>query len=219
MRVGVRARTILYASDTDGRQRAFQPGEVVYVGKQIAKRWIAERRADALPPPPGVDDMAFSCGVMVSEEGMASVASVQHALAGVYPELKVAGAQTLNFSKTLLLSKDVYPRPAIVGLGFKLLDTWQAVVPLLSYETLACDVGTGSEREKTKQVVRDLRVPLYDTRFIFMRRCSTTLALLATWQVEMSDGGNAHLAFLRAVYQVKPALCAGPTTWLQTGDG
>lgn len=215
MKVGIRARTILYATDTDGGQRAYHPGEVLYVGKQSALRWLAEGRADALPPPPGVDDMGFYSGVVVRTAG---VENTQAALAGAYPDLTIIEGEGLNFSKTLLLDGNLSPRPSIVGLGFKLLDTWQVAAPLFSYETLARDVGTEADRQQTAKMIRDLRVPFYDTRLIFMRRCSATLQLLEAWKEERQLDSDDRLAFLRAIYQVKPTLCAGPVGWVETGD-
>lgn len=215
MKVGVRARVILYAINTEGRQQAYHPGEVVYVGKQIAKQWVAEHRAELLPPPPDCDDMAFSCGVMVRT---VDVESAQVALAGAYPQLSVTQGSGLNFSKTLLLDGQLSPRSVIVGLGFNLLKAWQVVAPLWSYTELARHVGSEKERTLTQAIIRDLRVPLYDTRMVFMRRCSTTLALLDCWRDEMVEGGEERLAFLRAIYQVKPTVCAGPTTWLGMRD-
>jgi len=38
--------------------------------------------------------------------------------------------------------------------------------------------------------------------------------MLVAWQKEMADGGEPRLAFLRAVYRVKPLFLALPRTWL-----
>jgi hypothetical protein len=103
-------------------------------------------------------------------------------------------------------------RPDLFQAGFNLLARWQAAAPLWSYTELACHVGSEADREATKAVIRELRVPLYDTRVLFVRRCDDTRRLIELWLAECKRG-DARLAFLRAMYQVKPVLCALPAQW------
>jgi len=95
----------------------------------------------------------------------------------------------------------------LTGLG--LLETWQVAVPLKPYNLLAQNLGDEAEREQTAAVIPDLRVPVYDHRCVFMRRCPESEELLARWQVE----GGGILAFLRALYTVKPLVLALPNSW------
>jgi len=65
-------------------------------------------------------------------------------------------------------------------------------------------------RTYTQKVVRDLRVPLYDIRFMVMRRCENTRRLLEVWE---GEGEYTRLSFLRSLYRVKPLVLALPCTW------
>ena len=88
----------------------------------------------------------------------------------------------------------------LVGLGL-LLHGWQVVVPLMSYDTLARDVGGEEDRALTEEMLHDLRVPVYDPRVIFARRCEESARLLEAWQEEKGGGGYDGLAFLRSMAQ------------------
>jgi hypothetical protein len=116
----------------------------------------------------------------------------------------------LPYPMTLLWKPGLKLRGEMIPVGFHLLKTWQVAAPLWDYRELACHVGSEEEKEKTKAVVRDLRVPLYDTRLIFVKRCGDTRALIDLWKQEE---GDEKLAFLRALYQVKPLILALPVTW------
>lgn len=119
----------------------------------------------------------------------------------------------LPFPRTLFWDTSLRPRAELLGVGFRLLDNWQVAAPIWDYDQLAQHVGTPDDREKTKAVVRDLRVPVYDTRLIFFRRCLETQELYGRWLEERAGGGDEKLAFLRAVYLVKPLICALPASW------
>lgn len=100
-----------------------------------------------------------------------------------------------------------------VSEGIRLLDRWEVAAPLMSYEVLARDIGTPEERERTQAVIRDLRVPVYETGLIFVKHTPDVQRLLRLWKEEDSPDGDTRLAFLRALYQVKPLVLALPITW------
>lgn len=105
----------------------------------------------------------------------------------------------------------------ILPIGFSLLDTWQIAAPVWSYTELAAHVGNAAEREYTQSIIRDLRVLMYDTRMVFVRRCGDTRKFVSVWRDESEKGADERLAFLRALYIVKPVLLALPTTWTKAG--
>jgi len=195
----VRLKSIQYVSE-GGRQITKYPGEWVNVGRQQATAWLANGEADR----PDMPDLQVlpGCGVVVIGE----------ARADHIKGLEVVRAQEprLEFARTLLWS-GVSFRGDLMPVGFSLLDTWEVAAPIFSYTTLARDVGTKEDRERTQAVIRDLRVPLYDVRFLFLKRCHATRRLLDAWGEE---SGDRSLAFLRALYTVKPLVCALPTTWV-----
>jgi hypothetical protein len=79
-------------------------------------------------------------------------------------------------------------------------------------------VGTPAERERTKAVIRDLRVLLYAHELLFVRDSPDGRRFIETWRAECGDGNGSgsdeRLAFLRALYLVKPVFCALPRSWL-----
>lgn len=195
----VRLKSIQYVSE-NGRQVTKYPGEWVNVGRQQATAWLATGQADR-PDMPDLQAMP-GCGVVlppgVKPTGMAGI------------EVSYAEEPCLEYPRTLLWS-GVNFRGDLLGVGFTLLDTWEVAAPILSYTRLARDVGDEEDREQTRRTVRDLRVPVYDTRLLFLRRCYATRRLMDAWREEQ---GDRSLAFLRALYQVKPLICALPTTWV-----
>lgn len=94
-----------------------------------------------------------------------------------------------------------------VLIGFKLLEKWQLALPLKDYETLAENIGGEAEREATRAIVHDLRIPVYDSRVMFVRQCEETRRLFDLW-----DG--SQLGLIRALYQARPVYNALLPTWV-----
>lgn len=190
--------------DLDGTSRVYHPGDFVNVGKQTALHWISDGSARAFQPvkldvPPG-------SGVVVwrGEPGMAKVD-------GALPV--TTGPRGLAFERTLLWDTNAPLRLDLIGVGLGFLGPWQVAAPVASYSKLAVDYArNAAEADAARAVLRDLRVPVYDPRVVFVRRCAETAALLEAWAASKAE---AHLAFLLALYAVKPLLLALPTTWVK----
>lgn len=101
----------------------------------------------------------------------------------------------------------------LLSAAWHLLECWDAAAPLWRYGMLAKDMGTPEERKRTQDVVRDLRIPVYACELLFVRNSQAGQELVRVWQDECAHG-DARLAFLRALYQVKPLFCALPRSWL-----
>lgn len=94
------------------------------------------------------------------------------------------------------------------------LDIWEVAVPFRPYAILAQDIGTEEERVVSLPLLLDLRQPVYDSRAVFIRDCPRSRRLIETWaRKEMAEGEDSDLAFLRAVWLVKPLLLALPNVW------
>jgi hypothetical protein len=108
-------------------------------------------------------------------------------LRSVFKLLPIESAEQpeLRFARTLVWDTRLAFRAELVSVGLRLLDTWDAAIPLWSYEQLAQHVGTAEARARTQAVVRDLRVPLYDTRLVFIRRNRAGEALVEAWNAEL----------------------------------
>lgn len=181
------------------------PGDWADVDERTARRWLAgneilvpQHRAKALVP--------TGSGILASQH----VASVEQ-LAKRFDLDHEIGPPGLPFKKTLIWNVAEPLRPELVPVGFGLLETWQMVVPLRSYDTLAANVGTEAERARTLAVIHDLRVPVYNSNVIFACHSEETEVLLRRWTEE----GPGDLAFLRALYITKPTILALPPIWIQ----
>lgn len=197
--------------DVRGEMRSYHAGDWIDVGKHLALAWIADK--EAFVPEYKAEDFAVEGSGVVVRGDMAVATTklepIRKCLAGIW-----FSEPWLNYKRTLLWHTTATLRTELINVGFRLLDVWQLAVPLIDYRVLARAIGTEEEREKTKAVVHDLRVPVYDTRLIFARDCPETRDLFGRWQRDMGQGGEEALAFLRSLYQVKPLICALPVTWV-----
>lgn len=205
----VRLTSTQYIS-VNGRLVKHISGEWVSVGKQTALNWIAANQAER-PDMPQMNALP-GCGIV--SENKAKVKAL-------FPSMEVvAGRLELAFPRTLCWDPAAKLRGDLLGTGFQLLETWEVAAPLESYETLARDIGTARERSLTETVIRDLRAPFYDVRVLFIKRCPATRDLMAAWDEERLAAANGkravdeRLAFLRALYRVKPLVLALPVTWV-----
>ena len=126
----------------------------------------------------------------------------------------VSSDMAVPFDRALIVTPGVTVPWHLVDYGFHFLERWDAAAPLWRYGVLAQDVGTPSDRERTEGLVRDLRVPLYACELLFVRASEAGKALVDAWREEQLHGQDVRLAFMRALYQVKPIFCALPRSWL-----
>ena len=196
--------------ERNGRLHKYAAGSRINVGRMDAMAWVAAGEAVLLETVTG--DLPINAGIVAMSD--AAAAAIQSIVRGVDKETKIlTGPPQLAFERTLLWDGSARLRPDMINVGFSLLGKWQMAVPLWSYTELACHIGSEEDREATKAVIRDLRVPVYDTRVVFVRRCSDTQAFIREWLKERTHGGDDKLAFQRALYRCKPVLCALPVSW------
>ena len=203
-----------YKIEKGGKMVARQAGDWIKVGKQEAGMLIAKDRAEL----PGQDIIKEFAGGG-KDAGILALGSPV-AAAVVLEELKGKlnvkygdSAAWMPWAKTIIWDTSVMLRTEMIPTGLGLLDTWHIAMPLWDKYRLAIHEGGEDERALTKAIVRDLRVPLYDTRLIYVRQCDEAKQLFAQWGIERQKGPSTRLAFLRAFYQVKPLMLALPITW------
>lgn len=190
--------------DIDGTTRRYMPGDWVEIGKQTALRMIEQGEARAVQPVKL--DLPAGSGVLLSPVNHTARITLHKV-----GEIPVAdGEPRLEYERTLIWDARANLRLELLSAGLRMLDRWQIAAPLWSYTELAVDIGSQAERERTKAVIRELRVPVYDTRILFMRRCAESEEVLRLWKAEK---GDERLRFMRAVYEVKPLILALPVTW------
>jgi hypothetical protein len=200
MAVWVQLRTTKYITK-QGRKVAHHAGDWVRVGKATAREWVADGTAIARDVNINkVEAPKGSAGIMMF--GTKTCIEV-----GV--ECLTEGAWDLRWDLNLFLQASAPMSAALIPVGFELLETWECAVPMWDYRVLAQDGGDEEDRAYTKTVIRDLRVPLYDIRVIFLRRTDGGIALMDQYKQE----GATQLGFLRAVYRVKPYILPLPVTW------
>jgi hypothetical protein len=200
--------------EVQGKMRTYAPGDWVEVGKQLALRWVAN--GDAWVPEVSIADFMdiTTTGIVVTgdeEVGRRLLEPFRRrvGIAYTYPELR--------WPKTLLWDPAVALRTELLPIGFHLLDAWQVACPLLSYDTLAQEVGNEEDQERTRALIHDLRVPVYDVRLVFVRRCGDTRLLMEYWGEERAGSVGTFHPFLRAMYRARPLVLALPVTWVDRG--
>jgi hypothetical protein len=191
--------------DLNGIQRTYHAGDWVDIGKQQALRLIS--LGDARSVVPIAPDFTPHAGIIITNN---EKQGRDHLTKSMLKMPVTAGPPQIKYDCTVIWDAAVPLRVDLLKPGIDFLDKWEIAVPLLSYTTLARDIGTPEERSEAELIIRDLRVPLYDTRLMFVRRCEATELLFELWQ---ADTGNTSLAFLKALYQVKPLILALPVTW------
>ena len=186
-------------------------GDWVEVGKQTAMRWKSQGDCE-IPGSDTLDGYAGleHAGIMVTgNDDTARTLLEKHT-----DKLNIEyGEPALLWSKTIIWKPPVSMPWRLVPIALGLLNTWQILAPLCDYRIRAHDIGTDAEKARTKAVIRDLRVKVYETGLIFIRRSSDTERFMDRWRQEFDGGSNRNLAFLRALYKEKPFILALPRTW------
>ena len=186
-----------------GRMRQYHPGDWVRVGRHYALQLVADGKAiSPFPESVAVEEPEGTSGIMLFGGGDAPQVGVDVSGDGVWE---------LRWHKTAFWSTDAPVNLAFFAIGFGLVTRWEIAVPMWNYDHLARDEPMDDdERAYTEEIIRDLRVPLYDIRFMVIRRCENTRRLLETWE---GEGEWTRLSFLRSLYRVKPLCLALPVTW------
>lgn len=210
----VQLKSVQYI-EVAGKLATYHPGDWVNVGRQQAELWVRSGLA-CVPSENGSEQamIAGNAGAIIVVAETDKFERAERVLEPYKERLKILeGAPLPIFKRTMIWETSLKFRRELVPVGLNLLDKWQIAIPLCNYNTLACHIGDEEEREQTKAVIRDLRVPLYETRLMFVRQCPEIEKLLKLWQTDVKDGCNERLSFLRALYVTKPYILALPTVW------
>jgi hypothetical protein len=128
-------------------------------------------------------------------------------------EVVVADSWDVRGDASLFIAPGTQAPWDLISAGFNFMVRWDAAAPLWRYGVTAADLGTPAEKQATVRVTRDLRIPVYAPELLFVKDSDDGRALVATWRREC-EHGDERLAFVRALYIVKPRFCALPRTWL-----
>lgn len=203
-----------------GQIQHYEPGDWVQVGRHLGLQWLAEGSA-SIPGLENVEALAGdleTCAVLV--RGSVALAKPIRS--------KYWGLTIEKWGGTLIKERNLVwnpqeimlsPDQAIVGFA-RIAETsgdyddWDVAAMLLSDQAMAVHFGNKAEQQKTKKVIGDLRVPVYNTAAVWLRNTARAKQLVAAWWTEVDKGANEHHAFLRAVYSTQPLICTLPAGWV-----
>jgi hypothetical protein len=193
-----------------------EAGDWVEVGKQDARKLLAEG-AIRLVRAETQDQVwnASECSLVVYGD-VTNSAAVDSLNIHVHH-----GAPRLVSEYNLLWDGGCKLLPLAARAGFLRLQSfedtdaepWEVLAMLVDDETMAKDYGTEAERARTEAVIGDLRLPVYDTRLLWVRRTGRTTTLVADWAREVEKGADPDHAFLRALYPSCVKICPLPRGW------
>jgi len=194
-------------------------GDWIKIGRQTAEKWIAQGIAEI----PGLDKAEAIAGNL-KNAGVFAIGAPRRTLSlrKRYPLLKVkfGRAPELLFERNLLWWTEkivLLPKQALVG--FSRIEAtrpgyaaWEIAAMLFGPE--ATTFGSEAEREKTKNVISDLRIPIFNVYAMWVRRTAATRRIISAWWNEVEDGADVHHAFLRAFYANPVPMCTLPVGWV-----
>lgn len=195
-----------------GRPTMHGPGEMLHLkNKDMAAQLIRDGFAV---------DVAASVALVPDGAGVAVRGHIEAMplwIEGMGMEAKEVRQPELIYPVTVLWDSRYPPNCLLLMATFKVMRefAWDLAVPIKSYAKLTGELGNETDREITKRLIHDLRVPYYNTDLMVIRRNDRTKALIGEWCKELSLGGDECLAFMRAVYATRPYLLPLPVDAIQ----
>jgi len=191
-----------------GRPTMHEAGEMLRIkNKGQARKLIRDGFASNLGTSTGV--APHGCGVAV-RRSVDPIPSWIDAME--LPCQEVKSVEELPYELTIMWDGRYLPSPVQMIATFRVLNdfAWEMAVPIKSYAKLVKDIGSKADQARTKRVIHDLRVPYYNTHLLFVRSNGRTREMVRAWYQEQQGGGDDCLAFMRALYQIKPIILALP---------
>lgn len=159
-------------------------------------------------------------GVLIVGDGETNVA----AICGRYHLQHTNGEfPTLPYDRTLIWMARYPMTPQRAALGIvRVADSdekdgypgWEAAAMLRHADTLAKDVGSAEDQAGTLELFGDLRLAVYESGAVWIRKTRSTNAMVEAWAGLLRDGVGPEHAFLRALYAKPIILCTLPEGWL-----
>jgi hypothetical protein len=219
--VQIKAVTIINAADEHGSLKTYYPGDWLKVGKQKAIELLESGQAEipqAAEAQRALTDDLSDCGVYLRE---GDVKETKAQLGGLKLDIvESSGALRLPFERTLIWHGRQPLQRRQIALGFARIedtgryDSWEVAAMLRSGDLLALTIGDQAEQRKTREAIGDLRLPVYETSAVWVRKTAATEAMVRAWDREMQDSDCEEHAFLRALYLNRVLLCSLPAGWL-----
>jgi len=192
----------------NGRQILHYPGDVVEIKNKSRAVDLIKRK---MAIPVGTEDATME-GVGIIQRSGGSLPEWVTALG--FPITKTS-KWDLPFRTTIFWHPiiKVQYSGARAALRTLRLSNWEIAVPIYSYTRLSDAIGTREEREDTKKIIHDLRVPAYEINFMFVKKNARTDELFLKFREHLIKCKHERHAFLRALYQTRPYLLPLPVEW------
>ena len=232
-KVWVRAIDVLYVNE-NGQRVTKRAGEWAEVGKHQARMLLASGQAEIPKRDTRNEVQEYDqCGVRVRiplaplsshipwfhRADFTIDISVFGDLADKLVFTQGEPAITHDFTVIWKPSTPVVPHAVEMGLArlhsFEDTDAepWEMLAILASETEWADSFGSDEERAKTEGAIGDLRIPVYDTNMLWVRKTERTEAVIARWLTELRQGADEQHAFLRALYAEHVLMCTLPANW------
>jgi hypothetical protein len=218
----VQALVTLTRYDDSGAFKKYLPGDWFEARNQevLALR-AAAKIADVLEVL-GHDFNFKQCGILWRNDAVFRYTDLDRF--GVAQE--AAAHLSLPWQYTLLALPDARITAQNAALGFLRVEdegdawnAWEMAACLQSGLPLAAACGSQKERDKTLAAIGDLRIPLYETGMVWVRRTSATLDLVSAWDAELQHGADEAHAFVRALYTRRIRMCTLAPDWVGASPG
>lgn len=210
----VRALKHISRHDLTGMYKTYQPGDFFQCNNQelrnLLERGLIETAPDVLRAEYNLDN----AGVLV-RSGVAPTDCVNYGL-----HVERADRLALPWELNVLWRGNGRVNALGIALGLTRVQTntddvgWEMAVALRSHAQLAENNGSPEDRQKTLDLLGEIRLPVYDTCAVWVRRTPATEEVIQRWQAELDAGGGELHSFLRALYTTPVLLCTLPADWI-----
>lgn len=222
--VHMRALSTINVPDESGQRITVHVGDWFKVGKQKAIELIEQGQAEipaSAEAQRAIREDLTDCGILVLNGTVKDARDMAGRHAADMDAQELKGDLYLPWPRTLIWDARYELSPKQVALGFvRVADTgryssWEMAAMLRGNEMLANEIGDAPEQTKTKTLIGDLHLPVYETSAVWARKTTSAEAMIAAWGAELrADAGPEH-AFLRALYCNRVLLCTLPAGWLR----
>ena len=220
-RVWLRAVSRVNQADETGTLKTYEPGDWFETSKQRAIELLETGQAeipDEAKAQRALTQDLDDCGIYLRE---GSIRDARDALDGLKVDvIEYSGAIRVPFARTLIWHPRLPLQRKQIALGFARVEdtgtyaSWEVAAMMRSNEMLASEIGDKADQRATLEVAGDLRLPVYETGAVWVRRTNSTEALVRAWNAALETTDCDEHAFLRALYTHRVLLCTLPPGWL-----
>lgn len=215
----VRARKIVSRKDMAGISRTYHPGDWFEVRNQEMRELLESGLIQTTPQVLKAEYKVSNAGLLLRDGAIKPHDTATYGL-----KCQEADKLTLPWERTVILGAGAALMVTSIIIGLSRIEAgrgvgWEMAVLLEDHRKLARDVGTEEEKAKTLDVVGDLRLPVYDTSVLWVRRTEATEDWLAAFRDELASGADETHAFLRTLYTRRLMLCTLPAGWIGRWHG